>query len=84
MSDTPDVDRRQERRVNDTARTECYQRIRECIKTGIEDYYREHPKLFLDDRSRDALARSYRGLGAILKVLDDFKIEWLDKDGNGS
>lgn len=57
-----------------TAREECYQQIRACMKEGLERYYRAYPHLLLDDRSSLAIEHSVHGLHCMLNILDTYDI----------
>ena len=59
-----------------SAREECYARIRKVMKRGLEGYYRKHPDRVNDARAADALESSLRGLEQIFLVLDGFEIRY--------
>jgi len=74
-------ERRKEHRNNDAARTECYQGVRDCMKEGIQAYYREYPDRLLDERSKLAIEHSMVGLKRIFEVLDHYLIGYRDDEG---
>jgi len=64
------------RRASDDPRAECYQRIRDCMKDGIHEYYRVHDDRLGDLRHSDAMVASQEGLRCIFEVLDDYDLHF--------
>ena len=66
------------RRASDPdARTQCYRRLRECMKAGLQQYYiRQHPDLLGDERSQAAVNASAEGLAKMFAVLEDYDISY--------
>lgn len=56
------------------ARKQAYEQIVTLAKEGLARYYAEFPERLGDDRAGDALAWSMRGIGRILRVLDQYEI----------
>ena len=56
-------------------RRELYHRIRGLMQAGVSVYYEKHPERLLDVRGAEAMEHSLRGLGEILKVLDEYEIK---------
>jgi hypothetical protein len=67
-------------RNNDAARAECYQAVRDCMKDGIQGYYREYPERLLDERSTLAIEWSLKGLQRVFTVLDRYLIGYQSPD----
>jgi hypothetical protein len=61
--------------TNETARQQCYQRLREVMKQQIQEYYRGHPDRLMDERSEEAIKYSVEGLKAMFAILDQYLIE---------
>lgn len=59
-------------RIN--ARREAYQRMVDCAKKGMEEYYKKFPERAVDVRSQDAENWSINGLSAIFDILDEYYI----------
>jgi hypothetical protein len=55
-------------------RAKCYAQVRAVMRDGVSQYYREHPDLLNDPRSKEAVRRSLDGLRAIIQVLDGYEI----------
>lgn len=58
----------------DDVRAECYAKIIGLAKEGLARYYSEYPALIGDDRSKEAIAWSTRGVERVLRLLDDYTI----------
>lgn len=58
----------------DQARQRAYEQIVTLAKEGLARYYQEFPERLGDDRASDALAWSMRGIGRIVRVLDQYDI----------
>ncbi len=56
------------------ARKRAYEQIVTIAKEGLARYYAEFPELIGDERAKDALAWSMRGIGRIIRVLDQYDI----------
>lgn len=56
------------------ARKKCYEQVVTVGKEGLARYYAEFPERLADDRANDALAWSMRGIGRIIRVLDQYEI----------
>lgn len=70
----PEQDRRAVPRLNEDARTECYQKLRVCMKDEFGKFYRESPEYFLDARSKKNIERSISMLACMLTILDEYDI----------
>ncbi len=55
-----------------TERQQLYDRIVIEAQAGLSRYYSEFPERTGDARAEDALAWSLRGIGRILKILDEY------------
>lgn len=56
------------------ARQECYDTIIKAAKEGLARYYQEYPELIGDERSKEAIAWSTRGVERVLRILDGYTI----------
>ncbi len=57
---------------NKTERQVLYDRIVKETRDALARYYSEFPERTGDARAEDALAWSLRGIGRILKILDEY------------
>lgn len=71
----PEHVRRKTTRLNGTARDECYQAIRNCVKESLTEFYRAHPEWALDERAAVGIKQMLRMLKCILEILDRYKFE---------
>ncbi len=60
--------------TSDSVRDRVYTEITQVAKEGLARYYGEYPELLGDDRAKEALAWSMRGIKRILRVLDGVEI----------
>lgn len=60
--------------VSDDPRAECYDAIIRAAKEGLARYYQEYPHMIGDDRSKEAIAWSTRGIERLLRILDGYEI----------
>ncbi len=56
------------------ARKQAYEQIVAIAKEGLARYYAEFPERLGEERAADALAWSMRGIGRIIRVLDQYDI----------
>lgn len=56
------------------ARKRVYSQIVALAKEGHARYYAEFPERLADERSTEALSWSMRGIGRIIRVLDEYDI----------
>jgi hypothetical protein len=59
-------------------RRELYHRIRGAMQGGVARYYMDHPERLLDVRGAEAMENSLKGLGIILKIIDEYDIRKRD------
>ncbi len=55
-------------------RKRVYAELVTIAKEGLARYYLEFPERLADDRAADALAWSMRGVGRMIRVLDQYDI----------
>ncbi len=60
--------------ANGGPRKRAYAQVVAIAKEGLARYYLEFPDRLTDERAADALAWSMRGVGRIIKVLDQYEI----------
>ena len=63
-----------------SARQRAYDEIVAEAKSGLSRYYAEYPDRLADERSRDAVAWSTRGISRVLRILDRYEISDLPND----
>ncbi len=56
------------------ARKRAYEQIVAVAKEGLARYYAEFPERLGDERAADALAWSMRGVGRMIRVLEQYEI----------
>lgn len=56
------------------ARKRAYEQIVTVAKEGLARYYAEFPERLGDERAADALAWSMRGVGRMIRVLEQYEI----------
>lgn len=61
-----------------TAKQQAFRRIVNVMKRGMKEYYARFPERATDDRSKDAESASVNGLRDILRILNDYSIEYQD------
>lgn len=59
-----------------SAKTQAYRRIINIVKRGLTAYYTRYPERATDERSKDAEDWSIRGIEDVMRVLDDYVIEY--------
>ncbi len=58
----------------DASRKRCYEQLVAVAREGLARYYAEFPDRLGDERAADALAWSMRGVGRMIRVLDQYDI----------
>jgi len=60
--------------MSDADRQRCYSEINEVVKVAMERFVAEFPEYADDDRHREALAWSVRGITRVYHILDRYII----------